>query len=117
MVSDGEIGTGTRSDSEREGIKGTVTGRSKDRAAEGGDWARRGEPQKPGDRQPVTGGRLSNRARVAMEREIRQGQRQRRRRRERDTGSARGRQTVRNWVRERKTARERVRENLGCGEG
>lgn len=32
MVSDGEIGTGIRSDSER--IKGTVTSRSKDRASD-----------------------------------------------------------------------------------
>lgn len=42
VVGDGEIGTGPRSDSERERIKGTVTSRSKDRASEGGDWARKG---------------------------------------------------------------------------
>lgn len=63
MVSDGEIGTGTKSDRERERIKGTVTGRSSEREREhqkAGDRAQKGRGPEPGDRQPGMGRRLSS---------------------------------------------------------
>lgn len=72
VVSDGEIGTGIKSDRERESIQGTDSKRDReakrDRASEGREigLARR-EPQKPSDRQPRTGGKLNNRVKVSDE--------------------------------------------------
>lgn len=47
-----------------------------------------------------------------MKREIKTGSETEAKEKEHDAGRARGRQTVRNWVRERMIARERDRENL-----
>lgn len=66
LVSDGEIGTGTRSDREKESRGQGEVEAKRDRASEGrGTGHGRGEAQKSSDRQPGTGGRLSNRVRVS----------------------------------------------------
>lgn len=68
VVSDGEIGTGIKSDGERKNQRDSKRDREakRDRASEGGEIRHgRREPQKPSDRQPGTGGRLNNRVKIS----------------------------------------------------